>query len=89
MIGAEGPGEKISESAVSGQRQRVTYASAGSNPGWLTFWMSLAAIDAEINAELRSWLKDMIEAGDHQHFVTHDQDEAIEVADEIIITNRS
>ena len=48
-----------------------------------------AAIDAKIRTELRSWLKDMIEKlGITSIFVTHDQDEAIEVADEIIITNR-
>ena len=39
--------------------------------------------------ELRSWLKEMIgKLGVTSIFVTHDQDEAIEVADEIIITNR-
>ena len=48
-----------------------------------------AAIDAKIRQELRTWLKDMIEKlGITSIFVTHDQDEAIEVADEIIITNR-
>jgi sulfate transport system ATP-binding protein len=48
-----------------------------------------AAIDAKVRQELRSWLKDMIEKlGITSIFVTHDQDEAIEVADEIIITNR-
>ena len=47
-----------------------------------------AAIDAKIRQELRSWLKEMIEKlGITSIFVTHDQDEAIEVADEIIITN--
>ena len=48
-----------------------------------------AAIDAKIRQELRTWLKDMIEKlGITSIFVTHDQDEAIEVADEIIITNK-
>ena len=48
----------------------------------------LSAIDAKIRQELRSWLKEMIEKlGITSIFVTHDQDEAIEVADEIIITN--
>ena len=47
-----------------------------------------AAIDAKIRQELRSWLKEMIgKLGITSIFVTHDQDEAIEVADEIIITN--
>ena len=48
-----------------------------------------AAIDAKVRQELRSWLKEMIsKLGVTSIFVTHDQDEAIEVADEIIITNR-
>ena len=47
-----------------------------------------AAIDAKVREELRNWLKDMItKVGVTSIFVTHDQDEAIEVADEIIITN--
>ena len=48
-----------------------------------------AAIDAKVRKELRSWLREMIEKlGVTSIFVTHDQDEAIEVADEIIITNK-
>ncbi len=44
---------------------------------------------AKVRQELRSWLKDMIERlGVTSIFVTHDQSEAIEVADEIIITNK-
>ena len=59
------------------------------NPQLLLLDEPFAAIDAKIRTELRSWLKDMIEKlGITSIFVTHDQDEAIEVADEIIITNR-
>ena len=48
-----------------------------------------AAIDAKVRQELRHWLKEMIaKLGVTSIFVTHDQDEAIEVADEIIITNK-
>ncbi|MBW7453536.1 ABC transporter ATP-binding protein, partial [Paenibacillus sepulcri] len=48
-----------------------------------------AAIDAKIRSELRTWLKEMIErVGITSIFVTHDQDEAIEVADEIMIINK-
>ena len=48
-----------------------------------------AAIDAKVRQELRSWLKQTIhKLGITSIFVTHDQDEAVEVADEIIITNR-
>ena len=48
-----------------------------------------AAIEAKLRQELRSWLRDMItKVGITSIFVTHDQDEAIEVADEIIVTNK-
>ena len=41
-----------------------------------------------MRAELRSWLKEMVvKLGITSIFVTHDQEEAVEVADEIIITN--
>ena len=48
-----------------------------------------AAIDAKVRLELRTWLREMISRiGITSIFVTHDQDEAIEVADEIIVTNQ-
>ena len=59
------------------------------NPHLLLLDEPFAAIDAKVRQELRSWLKEMIEKlGITSIFVTHDQDEAIEVADEIIITNK-
>ncbi|MFR6586551.1 MAG: hypothetical protein ACLUSL_01450 [Ruminococcus sp.] len=59
------------------------------NPQLLLLDEPFAAIDAKVRQELSSWLKEMIEQfGVTSIFVTHDQDEAIEVADEIIITNK-
>ena len=47
-----------------------------------------AAIDAKVRTELRTWLRSMVtKLGITSIFVTHDQDEAVKVADEIIITN--
>ena len=73
-----------------GQRQRVAFARAlAPNPQLLLLDEPFAAIDAKVRKELRSWLREMIEKlGVTSIFVTHDQDEAIEVADEIIITNK-
>ena len=72
-----------------GQRQRVAFARAlAPNPELLLLDEPFAAIDAKVRQELRSWLREMItRVGITSIFVTHDQDEAIEVADEIIITN--
>jgi len=73
-----------------GQRQRVAFARAlAPNPSLLLLDEPFAAIDAKVRAELRSWLREMIhKVGITSIFVTHDQDEAVEVADEIIITNK-
>ena len=72
-----------------GQRQRVAFARAlAPNPSLLLLDEPFAAIDAKIRQELRSWLRKMIyRVGITSIFVTHDQDEAVEVADSIIITN--
>ena len=83
--------EKRYPSQLSGgQRQRVAFARAlAPNPQLLLLDEPFAAIDAKVRKELRSWLREMIEKlGVTSIFVTHDQDEAIEVADEIIITNK-
>lgn len=73
-----------------GQRQRVAFARAlAPNPQLLLLDEPFAAVDAKVRKELRGWLRQMISAvGVTSIFVTHDQDEAIEVADEIIITNQ-
>lgn len=73
-----------------GQRQRVAFARAlAPNPELLLLDEPFAAIDAKVRQELRGWLKQTIhKLGITAIFVTHDQDEAVEIADEIIITNR-
>ena len=59
------------------------------NPQVLLLDEPFAAIDAKVRQELRNWLREMIhKVGITSIFVTHDQDEAVEVADEIIVTNR-
>ena len=90
LIGLKGLEKRYPSQLSGGQRQRVAFARAlAPNPQLLLLDEPFAAIDAKIRQELRTWLKDMIEKlGITSIFVTHDQDEAIEVADEIIITNR-
>ena len=72
-----------------GQRQRVAFARAiAPSPRLLLLDEPFAAIDAKVRKDLRAWLRQTISAlGVTSIFVTHDQDEAIEVADEIVITN--
>lgn len=90
LIGLEGLEKRYPSQLSGGQRQRVAFARAlAPNPQLLLLDEPFAAIDAKVRQELRSWLKDMItKLGVTSIFVTHDQDEAIEVADEIIITNK-
>ncbi|WP_290742752.1 ABC transporter ATP-binding protein [Fibrobacter sp. UBA4309] len=90
LVGLSGLEKRYPSELSGGQRQRVAFARAlAPNPQLLLLDEPFAAIDAKVRQELRSWLKGMIQKlGVTSIFVTHDQDEAIEVADEIIITNR-
>lgn len=90
LIGLEGLEHRYPNQLSGGQRQRVAFARAlAPNPQLLLLDEPFAAIDAKVRQELRCWLKEMISrVGITSIFVTHDQDEAIEVADEIIITNQ-
>lgn len=90
LIGLEGLEKRYPGQLSGGQKQRVAFARAlAPRPQLLLLDEPFAAIDAKVRKELRSWLKDMIgKLGITSIFVTHDQEEAIEVADEIIITNK-
>lgn len=90
LVGLKGLEKRYPNQLSGGQRQRVAFARAlAPNPKLLLLDEPFAAIDAKIRQELRSWLKEMIEKlGITSIFVTHDQDEAIEVSDQIIITNK-
>lgn len=89
LVNCEGLEKRYPSQLSGGQRQRVAFARAlAPNPQLLLLDEPFAAIDAKIRLELRTWLREMIT---NLHitsiFVTHDQDEAIEVADDIIVTN--
>lgn len=90
LVNLKGLERRYPNQLSGGQRQRVAFARAlAPNPELLLLDEPFAAIDAKVRQELRSWLREMInKVGITSIFVTHDQDEAIEVADEIIITNR-
>ena len=90
LTGLKGFEHRYPHQLSGGQRQRVAFARAlAPEPQLLLLDEPFAAIDAKIRSELRSWLRDMIERlGITSIFVTHDQDEAIEVADEIMIINK-
>ena len=73
-----------------GQRQRVALARAlAVEPQILLLDEPFGALDAKVRVELRAWLRRL---HDEIHltsvFVTHDQDEALELADRVAVMNR-
>lgn len=72
-----------------GQRQRVALARAlAVEPSVLLLDEPFGALDAKVRLELRRWLRTLHdEVGVTSVFVTHDQDEALEVADQVAVMN--
>jgi sulfate transport system ATP-binding protein len=73
-----------------GQRQRIALARAlAVEPRVLLLDEPFGALDAKVRKELRRWLRSL---HDELHitsiFVTHDQEEALEVADQIVVMNK-
>ena len=89
LIGLDGLEKRYPNQLSGGQRQRVAFARAiAPKPNLLLLDEPFAAIDAKVRKELRSWLREMVrKVGITSIFVTHDQDEAVEVADDILIIN--
>ena len=72
-----------------GQRQRVALARAlAVEPKFLLLDEPFGALDAKVRKELRSWLRKLHDEIDVTTiFVTHDQEEAMEVANKVVIMN--
>ncbi len=83
-------GKRYPHQLSGGQRQRVAFARAlAPSPQLLLLDEPFAAIDAKVRRELRAWLKEMItRVGITSIFVTHDQEEALEVAAMVIVMNQ-
>lgn len=90
LTGLKGLEKRHPSQLSGGQRQRVAFARAlAPKPSLLLLDEPFAAIDAKVRQELRSWLRKMIyKVGITSIFVTHDQNEAVEVADQIIVTSK-
>ena len=82
--------ERFPSQLSGGQRQRVALARAlAPRPKVLLLDEPFGALDSRVRDELRSWLRRL---HDEVHvtslFVTHDQQEAFEVSDQIVVLNR-
>lgn len=90
LVRLEGLGQRYPTELSGGQRQRVALARAlAVRPNLLLLDEPFGALDAKVRQELRTWLRRLHE---QMHvttvFVTHDQEEAFEVADRVVVLRR-
>ncbi len=90
LVQLSGFGDRYPSQLSGGQRQRVALARAlAVEPQVLLLDEPFGALDAKVRKELRTWLRRL---HDEVHvttvFVTHDQEEAMEVADQIVVMNQ-
>ena len=89
LVQLDGLGERYPSQLSGGQRQRVALARAlAIEPRVLLLDEPFGALDAKVRKELRRWLRDLHERlGLTTVFVTHDQEEALELADRVVVMN--
>jgi sulfate transport system ATP-binding protein len=89
LVQLPGLADRYPAQLSGGQRQRMALArSLATQPSVLLLDEPFGALDARVRQELRAWLRHL---HDEVHvttvFVTHDQEEAMEVADRIVVMN--
>ncbi len=90
LVQLSGLGDRYPSQLSGGQRQRVALARAlAVQPKVLLLDEPFGALDAKVRKDLRAWLRHL---HDEVHvttvFVTHDQEEAMEVSDRIVVMNK-
>jgi sulfate transport system ATP-binding protein len=90
LVQLDGLSERYPSQLSGGQRQRMALARAlAVQPRVLLLDEPFGALDAKVRKDLRSWLRRL---HDEMHvttiFVTHDQEEAMDVAEQLVVMNR-
>ena len=90
LVQLAGLGDRYPHQLSGGQRQRVALARAlAIEPRVLLLDEPFGALDAKVRKELRQWLRELHhKTGVTTIFVTHDQEEALELADRVAILNQ-
>jgi sulfate transport system ATP-binding protein len=89
LVHLENFADRLPSQLSGGQRQRMALARAlAVQPEVLLLDEPFGALDAQVRKELRDWLRKLHdEVNVTTIFVTHDQEEALEVSDEIVVIN--
>jgi sulfate transport system ATP-binding protein len=90
LVQLQGFGHRYPAQLSGGQRQRMALARAlAAQPKVLLLDEPFGALDARVRMELRAWLRRLHEETHTTTvFVTHDQEEAMEISDRVVVMNR-
>jgi sulfate transport system ATP-binding protein len=90
LVQLSGLEQRYPRQLSGGQRQRVALARAlAIEPRMLLLDEPFGALDAKVRRELRRWLREIHDRTGHTTvFVTHDQEEAMELADRVVVMNK-
>ncbi|WP_374625454.1 sulfate/molybdate ABC transporter ATP-binding protein [Devosia sp.] len=90
LVQLTGLEKRYPQQLSGGQRQRVALARAlAIEPAVLLLDEPFGALDAQVRKELRKWLREIHDRTGHTTvFVTHDQEEALELADRLVVMSQ-
>jgi sulfate transport system ATP-binding protein len=90
LVQLSGLERRYPQQLSGGQRQRVALARAlAIEPAVLLLDEPFGALDAQVRKELRKWLREIHDKTGHTTvFVTHDQEEALELADRLVVMSQ-